>query len=80
MKKNGTVINGDEKRAGRTPGSARAAKLAAEVEHYRLRVAENEERLQAGKASDGTPLTELQRTNLAEIISRQRQRLVELSA
>ena len=76
MKKNEQA----EKGAKRKPGAAKAAKLAAEVEHYRTRLARNEERLRTGKASDGTPLTELQRTNLEEIISKQRERLIELSA
>lgn len=80
MKKNGQAVNGGEKGAVRKPSMAKSAKLEAEVEHYRTRLAENEERLRTGKASDGTPLTELQRANLEEIISKQRERLIELSA
>jgi hypothetical protein len=76
MKKNEQA----EKGAMRKPGTAKAAKLAAEVEHYRARLAKNEERLRTGEASDGTPLTKLQRANLEEIISKQRERLIELSA
>ncbi len=45
------------KGTGRKLGQAKAAKLLAELEHYRACVADNEERLRAGKASDGTPLT-----------------------
>lgn len=80
VKRNGQVVNRVVKGKGRKPGAAKAAKLKAEVEHYRTRVTENEERLLTGKASDGTPLTELQRANLAEIISKQRERLIEISA
>jgi hypothetical protein len=64
----------------RKTGQAKADKVLAELEHYRDRVAANEERLRTGKASDGTPLTDLQRTNLEEIIARQRARLLELSS
>lgn len=68
------------KSTGRKSGQAKAAKLLAELEHYRMRVADNEERLRTGKAYDGTPLTDLQRTNLEEIIERQRQRILDLSS
>ncbi len=67
------------KSAGSKTGQAKAAKLSAELEHYRARIADNEERLRTGKASDGTPLTDLQRTNLEEITARQRERLLDLS-
>ena len=80
MSKNGQAADGVGKDVRRKTGTAKAAKLEAEVEHYRARLAENEKRLSAGKASDGTPLTELQRANLAEIIAKQRARLVELLA
>jgi flagellar biosynthesis chaperone FliJ len=66
--------------ARRKPGQAKADKVLAEIEHYRERLAANEERLSNGLAVDGTPLTELQRTNLEEVIARQRARLLELSS
>jgi hypothetical protein len=80
MSKNGQMVKAVKKSAARKRGAVKSAKLEAEVEHYRLRLAENEERLRSGKTSDGTPLTELQRANLEEIISKQRERLIELSA
>jgi hypothetical protein len=80
IKKNVQAVNSVEKGSKRKSGTAKAAKLEAEIEHYRSRLAKNEERLRTGEASDGTPLTELQRTNLEEIISKQRERLMELSA
>ena len=64
----------------RKPGQAKAEKVLAEIEHYRARLAANEERLRTGQAVDGTPLTDLQRTNLSEVIARQRARLLELSS
>jgi hypothetical protein len=64
----------------RKPGQAKADKVLAELEHYRARVAANEERLRTGQAADGTPLSQLQRTNLEEVIARQRARLLELSS
>jgi hypothetical protein len=64
----------------RKPGQAKADKVLAEIEHYRERLAANEERLSSGLAVDGTPLTELQRTNLEEVVARQRARLLELSS
>jgi hypothetical protein len=64
----------------RKPGQAKADKVLAELEHYRARVAANEERLRTGQAADGTPLSDLQRTNLEEVIARQRARLLELSS
>jgi hypothetical protein len=64
----------------RKPGQAKADKVAAEIEQYRTRLAANEERLRAGQAVDGTPLTDLQRANLTEVIARQRARLLELSS
>ena len=79
MKKNEPAVKGGEKGSPK-PGTAKAAKLEAEVEYYRARLSENEERLRAGEASDGSPLTELQRANLEKIISKQRERLIELSA
>jgi hypothetical protein len=73
-----------EKSAGgtkrRKPGQAKAEKVLAEIEHYRARLAANEERLRTGQAVDGTPLSDLQRTNLEEVIARQRARLLELSS
>ncbi|HEY9403660.1 MAG TPA: hypothetical protein VIQ24_13435 [Pyrinomonadaceae bacterium] len=68
------------KGAGSRGSQAKSDKLVAEVERYRARVADNEERLRTSRASDGTPLTDLQRTNLEEIIARQRARLLELSS
>lgn len=64
----------------RKPGQAKAEKVLTEIEHYRSRLAANEERLRTGQAVDGTPLTELQRTNLEEVVARQRARLLELSS
>ncbi|HZG52685.1 MAG TPA: hypothetical protein VEZ40_11165 [Pyrinomonadaceae bacterium] len=64
----------------RKPGQAKADKVAAEIEQYRARLTANEERLRTGQAVDGTPLTDLQRANLAEVIARQRARLLELSS
>jgi len=64
----------------RKPGQAKAEKVVAELEHYRARVAANEERLRNGQAADGTPLSDVQRTNLEEVIARQRARLLELSS
>jgi hypothetical protein len=66
--------------ARRKPGQAKADKILAEIEQYRERLAANEARLRTGQAVDGTPLTELQRTNLEEVIARQRARLLELSS
>jgi len=63
----------------RKPGQAKAEKVLAELEHYRARVTANEERLRNGQAADGTPLSDVQRTNLEEVIARQRARLLELS-
>jgi hypothetical protein len=64
----------------RKPGQAKADKVSAEIEQYRARLAANEERLRTGQAVDGTPLTDIQRTNLSEVIARQRARLLELSS
>jgi hypothetical protein len=64
---------------GSKSGQVKSAKLASELEHYRARLADNEERLGTGVASDGTPLTAIQRANLEQIIARQRARLIELS-
>ena len=64
----------------RKPGQAKAEKVVAELEQYRARVAANEERLRTGQAADGTPLSDVQRTNLEEVIARQRARLLELSS
>jgi tetrahydromethanopterin S-methyltransferase subunit F len=64
----------------RKPGQAKADKVSAEIEQYRARLAANEERLRTGLAVDGTPLTDIQRTNLSEVIARQRARLLELSS
>lgn len=64
----------------RKPGRAKADKALAELEHYRTRLAANEERLRTGQAADGTPLSDLQRRNLEEVIARQRARLLELSS
>lgn len=66
--------------ARRKPGQAKADKVLAELDHYRERLAANEERLRTGQAVDGTPLTDLQRTNLEDVIARQRARLLELSS
>jgi hypothetical protein len=73
--KTGTAATGRRK-----PGQAKADKVLAEIEHYRARLAANEERLRTGQAADGTPLSDLQRTNLEEVIARQRARLLELSS
>jgi hypothetical protein len=72
-----TTAHGTQRRK---PGQAKADKVLAELEHYRARVAANEERLRTGQAVDGTPLSQLQRTNLEEVIARQRARLLELSS
>ena len=78
-----TKINGrprgGARKGGGKAGRVKSDKLLAEVEHYRERVADNEERLRTGKALDGTPLTDLQRRNLEEITARQRERLLDLS-
>jgi len=66
--------------ARRKPGQAKADKVLVELEHYRTRLAANEERLRTGQAADGMPLSDLQRTNLEEVIARQRARLLELSS
>ena len=71
--------SGDDTRR-RKPGQAKAEKLVAELERYRARVVANEERLRTGLAADGSPLTNLQRTNLEEITARQRAHLLELSS
>lgn len=84
MEGNGHPTEKDAKGAAepkrRKPGQAKADKVSAEIENYRARLAANEERLRTGQAVDGTPLTELQRANLAEVIARQRARLLELSS
>lgn len=77
--------NGDPSKQGtsgtrRKPGQAKADKALAELEHYRTRLAANEERLRTGQAVDGTPLSDLQRRNLEEVVARQRTRLLELSS
>jgi hypothetical protein len=77
---NGRLRGGARKAAGGEAGRVKSDKLLAEIEHYRERVADNEERLRAGTAPDGTPLTELQRRNLEEITARQRERLLDLSS
>lgn len=64
----------------RKPGQAKADKVVAELERYRTRVAANEERLRTGLTADGSPLTDLQRTNLEEITARQRAHLLGLSS
>ena len=76
---NGPQRGGARKGAGGKAGRMKSDKLLAEIEHYRERVADNEERLRTGKATDGTPLTDLQRRNLEEITARQRERLLDLS-
>ena len=76
---NGRPRGGARKGAGGKAGRVKSDKLLAEIEHYRERVADNEERLRTGKAPDGTPLTDLQRRNLEEITARQRERLLDLS-
>jgi hypothetical protein len=77
---NGRPRGGARKGDGGKIGRVRSDKLLAEIEHYRERVADNEERLRTGKAPDGTSLTDLQRRNLEEITARQRQRLLDLSS
>lgn len=77
---NGRPRVGAKKGTGSKAGRVKSDKLLAEIEHYRERVADNEERLRTGKAPDGTPLTDLQRRNLEEITARQRERLLELSS
>ena len=77
---NGAARDPARKDAGGRGGRAKSDKLLAELEHYRERVADNEERLRTGKTSDGTPLTYLQRRNLEEITARQRQRILDLSS
>jgi hypothetical protein len=78
--------NGHPQKAARSearrqkPGQAKADKVVAELERYRARVATNEERLRTGQAADGSPLTNLQRTNLEEITARQRAHLLDLSS
>ena len=76
---NGRPRGGARKAAGKA-GRVKSDKLLAEIEHYRGRVADNEERLRTGKAPDGTPLTDLQRKNLEEITARQRERLLDFSS
>ena len=76
---NGRPRGGASKGAGGKAGRVKSDKLLAELEHYRERMADNEERLRTGKAADGTPLTDLQRRNLEEITARQRERLLDLS-
>jgi hypothetical protein len=78
-------INGHPRDAARKGTGSRAGRVVAdkrlaELEHYRARMADNEERLRTGKAADGTPLTDLQRMNLEEITARQRERLLDLSS
>lgn len=77
---NGRPRGGAGKGPGGKAGRVKSDKLLAEIEHYRERVAENEERLRTGMAPDGTPLTDLQRRNLEEITARQRERLLDLSS
>ena len=77
---NGRPPGGAGKGAGGKAGRVKSDKKLAEIEHYRERVADNEERLRTGKAPDGTPLTDLQRRNLEEITTRQRERLLDLSS
>ena len=77
---NGRPRGGARKGAGGKAGRGKSDKLLAEIEHYRERVAANEERLRTGTAPDGTPLTDLQRRNLEEITARQRERLLDLSS
>ena len=76
---NGHPRGGARKGAGGKAGRMKSDKLLVEIEHYRERVADNEERLRTGQAPDGTPLTDLQRRNLEEITARQRERLLHLS-
>jgi hypothetical protein len=76
---NGHPANASRKGTGSKRGQVKMDKLLAEVERYRARIADNEERLRTDKAADGTPLTDLQRTNLRGIIARQREHLLELS-
>lgn len=80
-----TGIDGHSPKTGksgtrRKTGEAKADKALAELGHYRTRLASNEERLRSGQAVDGTPLSDLQRRNLEEVIARQRARLLELSS
>ena len=77
---NGRPRVGARKGAGGKGGRVKSDRLLGEIEHYRERVADNEERLRTGKAPDGTPLTDLQRRNLEEITARQRERLLDLSS
>jgi hypothetical protein len=77
---NGRPRGGARKGTGGKAGRVKSDRLLAEIEHYRERVADNEERLRTGKAPDGTPLTDLQRRNLEEITARQRERLLDLSS
>jgi hypothetical protein len=77
---NGRPRGGARKGTGGKVGRVRSDKILAEIEHYRERVADNEERLRTGKAPDGTPLMDVQRRNLEEITARQRQRLLDLSS
>jgi hypothetical protein len=76
---NGRPRGGARKGAGGKAGRVKSDKLLAEIEHYRERVADNEERLRTGMAPDGAPLTDTQRRNLEEITARQRERLLDLS-
>lgn len=77
---NGRPRGGARNGAGGKVGRVKSDKLLAEIEHYRERVADNEERLRTGKSPDGTSLTDLQHRNLEEITARQRQRLLDLSS
>jgi hypothetical protein len=76
---NGRPRGGARKGTGGKASRVKSDRLLAEIEHYRERVADNEERLRTGKAPDGTPLTDPQRRNLEEITARQRERLLDLS-
>lgn len=77
---NGRPRGDARKGASGKAGRMKSDKLMAEIEHYRERVADNEERLRTGQAPDGTPLTDIQRRNLEEITARQRERLLDLSS
>lgn len=77
---NGRPRAGARKNPVGKAGRVKSDKLLSEIEHYRERVADNDERLRTGKAPDGTPLTDLQRRNLEEITARQRERLLDLSS
>jgi len=55
---NGHPANASRKGAGSKRGQVKMDKLLAEVERYRARIADNEERLRTDKAADGTPLTD----------------------